>query len=99
MKLQVVFLSVAAFCLVCSSSRSNRRLERGHFADHEANKEDPGRNFHHKFGIVNDRVLESSDLVILPRPYVNPNKDKYKKTKRITKRPLEEKSASESEDD
>ena len=52
MKLASVFLSVAAFLLVCSSYRLNRRLERGHFANHEANKEDPGRNFHHKFGLV-----------------------------------------------
>ena len=44
-------------------------------------------------------MLESSDLIILPRPYVNPNKDKYKKKTTPTTRPDEETSASESEDD
>lgn len=99
MKLQSI-LSVATFFLVCSAYRLNRRLERGDFGDHWANKEDPGSGFHsHKFGIVNDSVLESSDLIILPRPYVNPNKDKYKSKKTPTTRLDEETSASESEED
>lgn len=52
MRLQSVFLFAAAFFLVCSTYRLNRRLERGNFADHWANKEDPGRDFHHQFGEV-----------------------------------------------
>jgi len=50
MKIQSVVLSAAAFFLVCPAYRLNRRLERGNFGDHWANKEDPGSEFHHKFG-------------------------------------------------
>ena len=48
--------------------------------------------------ILDQKVLESPQVVILPRPYVNPNKDKYKK-KRPNTRPYQGTSESESEED
>ncbi|KAJ7384393.1 hypothetical protein OS493_021801 [Desmophyllum pertusum] len=87
------------FMVVCSAYRLNRH-ERGKFADQWANKEGPERDFYGKFGILHQNVMESPQRSIpLPRPYVNPNKNKYTKKRRPTTRPHQETSASELDED
>ncbi|KAL9955752.1 hypothetical protein ACROYT_G037120 [Oculina patagonica] len=97
MKLHTAFLYLSIFFAVGSAYRLSR-FNRGKLANYWANKEDPESDFYRKFGTLDRNVFESPRVVILPRPYVNPNKNKYKK-KRPTTRPYQGTSASESEKD